>query len=1594
MARTVVIGRWCLFTTLNLLLLNATFAAEEPAKPATPAKVSYYQQVRPIFQAHCQGCHQPAKASGGYVMTNRDGLLKGGESGEAGVVPGKPETSSLLALITPKDGKADMPKDKAPLNESEIQTIKQWIVEGAEDDTPASAKQRYDMEHPPVYFRPPVITSLDFSPDGQLLAIAGFNEVLLAKADGSELAGRLVGVSERIESVRFSPDGTRLAVTGGLPGQMGEVQIWDVPQRKLVLSVPITYDTIYGGSWSPDGKLVAFGCADNSVRAIDAATGAQVLFQGAHNDWVRDTVFSANGSLLVSIGRDMSVKLTEVATQRFVDNITSITPGALKGGIMAVTRHPTRDEIVVGGSDSEVKVYRMQRLTTRVIGDDANLIRRMPTMKGRVFGVAVSRDGKRIAASSSLDGTGEVHVYSYEFDTALPDNIKKINEKVVTTRSAEENAELDKYHRTDVKLIAQATIPQAGLYAVAFRPDGQVVAAAGTDGTVRLIDATTGSVVKEFSPAPIAPPATAQAEEMASADFIRDVNPVMSRLGCNQGTCHGAAKGKNGFKLSLRGYDPIFDIRSLTDDLASRRVSVASPDDSLMLLKATNAVPHVGGQLVKPGDPYYKLMRAWIASGAKLNLQIPRVTKIEVSPLNPVVEQLGATQPMRVVATYSDGQTRDVTQEAFIESGNSEVATAGREGIMTAVRRGEAPVLARYEGAYAATTLTVMGDRTGFVWQDPPSWGKIDELTAAKWKRMKIQPSDVCGDAEFLRRVYLDLTGVPPTSDEVQAFLTDARETRVKREELIDRLVGNDEYVEFWTNKWADLLQVNRKFLAPEGAAAFRQWIRNEIVQNTPYDKFAHKIVTASGSNKDNPAASYYKILRTPQEAMENTTHLFLAVRFNCNKCHDHPFERWTQDQYYQTAAYFSRVSLERDPSSGDRNIGGTAVEGAKPLYEIVKDAGEGEVLHERTNAVTPPKFPFDCQFPGVENASRRETLANWLTSKDNPYFARSYVNRLWGYLFGVGIMEPIDDIRAGNPPSNPELLEYLTSEFIQSNFDVRHMMRLICKSRTYQLSVETGPWNEDDKINYSHATARRLPAEVLYDAIHRVTGAVSKLPGVAPGTRAAALPDSGVDVQSGFFTTFGRPSRESACECERSSGLQLGPVMALISGPTIADAISDAQNELTKLVAREADDRKLINDVFMRILNRPAMDAEIASTLQTLPLIDQDQARLSAAVQQRESEVAPIQAQKEKDREQAIAKAQQELATYEKELIPRREQMEKDRVAKLAAAEVEVKKYEETLAPKVAEFEKQQSPGIAWELVDAKDLQASNGAKLTREPDGSILAEVKDGPATYTITAETAMAGITGIQLEVLADDRLPSRGPGIAPNGNFVLNEMDFKIQSKSDANQKADVKLVNAQSDFNQGNFEVKNVIDGNRDPNNGWAVAGQLGVSHWATFECEQPVGYENGSVLTFVMDHRFPDRKHLLGRFRLWVTRAPKPVNLGLPAELATVLATPADKRNAEQQQTLLRHVAQKDEEWKKKQQAVAEAKQPLPPDARLGELKASLEAANKPVPPDAKLVSLREDLRLSTAQQGNKRLTMVQDLAWALINSPEFLFNH
>ena len=1824
--------------------LFSRLRAESQALPVGDL-ISYKRDVRPILQANCQGCHQPAKAEGEYVMTNFDRLLRGGESGDVAIVAGEPENSHLIDLITPMDGEAEMPRGRQPLGDAERQLIAEWIRQGAKDDSSARGAI-YDQAHPPHYHRLPSITSLDYSPDGKMLAVAGFHEVTLFNSNGSSRIARLIGLSPRIESVQFSPDGRLLAVTGGSPSEAGEVQIWDMESFELVLSVPIAFDTLRGASWSPNGKLLAFGCTDKSVRVMDVETGKIIFQQAANNDWVLGTIFSSDGSHLASVSRDQTVKLSEVATQQLVDNITSVSEGALKGGIHCVARHPVRDEIVFGGADGIPKIYRMFGVVNRQRDGDENLLWNLPPLSGRIFAIDISQDGRRIAVGSSSDNGGELHVYGMEQNPIIPAEIQKILNRPPRVRKPAEQKQLAEHFKQGVEVLAETQIPGSGVFAVAIHPAGQHVAIAGGDGMVRLVDLRSGMVDRQFAPveldvAVVSPVRNSDSQELGAPqsesqlleekipadthivslqvtppqlqlgsmtdyaqlvvtaalsngeimdatrlsriavdgsrlsvtstglvkplhdgsteilvslrdqtlrvpveisntttvlrpDFQRDVAPVISKLGCNLGKCHGARDGKNGFKLSLRGYDSVSDIRSLTDDLACRRINRASPKDSLMLAKPTGQLPHEGGRVLRENSNYYRILHTWIAEGASLNVSTSKVSKLDVYPTDPVVQQVGSRQQLRIVATYGDGVKRDVTHEAFVESGNVKVAkeVEGHAALVEVLRRGEASILVRYEGTYASTTLTVMGDREGFVWQSPSSNNPIDDFVWEKLQRTKTLPSSLCDDYEFLRRVYLDLTGLPPTPEQIRKFISADGDSRAKRDELIKQLVGSHEYVEHRSNKWADLLQVNEKFLGRQGATDFRQWIREEIASNTPYDQFARKLLTAIGSNKDNPAAAYYKILREPKKLMANTTHLFLATRFTCNECHDHPFERWTQDNYYQMSSWFAQVGFKKDDASGDKQIKTNSAEPAYPLYEVVADKHEGDVTHLRTSQIAEPAFPFACNYESPKDSTRRQQMAAWITSPDNSYFARSFANRMWGYFMGRGLIEPLDDIRAGNPASNPQLLDFLTQEFIHSGFNVQHLVRLICQSRTYQLSSQTNPWNHDDELNYSHRIPRRLPAEVIYDSIYQATGARSEFPGVPKGTRAASLPDVGIQLTDNFLSNMGRPARESSCECERNVDLQLGVVLALVNCPTVNDAIGAQDNEITALATSTITDSELVNEMFMRVLNRPASRDELDAGLSVFEAIETQHQLLENQLDVLDKQTSHAYQQAEQLRLAELARVNREFTSYQQRQEPDRARQEQQQRELIADAKAALNDYQNQMPQKLSQWEQDQRDSTIWTALDPIELIADHERTVFElQPDKSVF--VKDeygkgefGNGAYRLLAKTGLSKITGLRLDALADARMPQQGPG-RHAGNFVLSELELhrapaemgtaavlaewdfeqapgswmpmsnnelsvsegrllvksagaypamatpveaeaghftleivaKIKDQAmmriywstigmtkfekrrsqrhgvvagneewqsyrfhfktelalagirlDLDKKdgqvpvESIRLLRYEPQFqpttwasadagSREDFDIDRAIDGNSSGDYGWSIA-EVGHDHAAIFAANEPVEHSEEGLVRVTLHHNYGDGSHSLGKFRVSLTDSLQPLSLGINSSIAELLGIPSDKRSQQQQTELATYHREHDEALRQLQKAVGRVEQPLPPNPQLAMFEQRIKELSQALPVDSQVLKFQNKVALSRRQRDAKRITAAQDLAWALINNPAFLYNH
>jgi hypothetical protein len=672
--------------------------------------------------------------------------------------------------------------------------------------------------------------------------------------------------------------------------------------------------------------------------------------------------------------------------------------------------------------------------------------------------------------------------------------------------------------------------------------------------------------------------------------FRHDMIAAMNVGGCNMGACHGTPSGKNGFRLSLRGYDPAADYLQLTRDVLGRRTDRLDPMASLIMQKPLGRVPHEGGQRFTASSLPAQVFKGWIAEGLRDDPpNLPELKSLEVLPGGRVLRQPARWQQLAVIAHFADGTARDVTRLTVFSSSDNAVAEVTANGFVEFGQSGEVAILCRYLEEMVSVRLSYLEPKAGFVFANPPENNYVDKLVFGKLKLLSIQPSDLGTDQEFIRRVYLDLCGITPTSDETRAFLES--KDKDKRSRLIDRLLERPEYADFWTLKWSDVLRSSRKTIQEKGIYVYQDWLREQLQKNTPFDKIVRDLLTAKGSTFANPPANYYRIARDPQNLAETTAQLFFGIRMQCAKCHNHPFERWTQDDYYSMAAFFARVRQKVDP----------AEPGTGPMHtgaaEVVFMDRSGEVVQPRTGKVMPPKFMGGSMAMLPPGKDRREVLADWLTGPNNPFFAKATVNRIWYHLVGRGIVDPVDDFRDSNPSANDELLDALARDFVAHKFDVKAIMRVILNSRTYQLSAQTNDFNKDDNKYFSHAVTRLLTAEQLLDAICAATDVPEKFPGLPLGTRATQLPDG--EVNHVFLKTFGQPARELACECEREGDSNLAQALQLINGPTINDKVRSPSNRLGKLLEKKLPESEVLSNLYLATLARTPADGEVKAALE-----------------------------------------------------------------------------------------------------------------------------------------------------------------------------------------------------------------------------------------------------------------------------------------------------------------------------------------------------------------------------------------------------------
>lgn len=682
-------------------------------------------------------------------------------------------------------------------------------------------------------------------------------------------------------------------------------------------------------------------------------------------------------------------------------------------------------------------------------------------------------------------------------------------------------------------------------------------------------------------------------EKPVEWSFRNNVQPVLAKFGCSSGACHGAAAGQNGFKLSLRGYDDEGDYLTLTRQARGRRIVPSDPGRSLMLLKPTGAVPHKGGQRFDIDSVEYRILSEWIANGSpgpKANE--PRIVRLEIVP-DHVVLKSGAMQQLNVRASFTDGHSEDVTRWVKYTDTNALVTQVDESGNVKVLGNGEGAITAWYMSRIAISTVSVPYENqiAPEVFSQAPRRNFIDELALEKLRSLNLPPSPRSTDSEFIRRAFLDTIGVLPTAQETREFL--ARDSANKRDELIEALLARPEFADYWSCKWSDLLLVSSEKLRPPAMWSYYNWIRNQVAANAPWDVLVRRVITAKGSGLENGAANFYVLHEDPREMAETTTQAFLGMSIQCAKCHNHPMEKWTNDEYFGMANLFARVRAKNGGGDGER---------------IIFAAASGDINQPLRGRPQPPR-PLDGRPLPIESPDdRREYLAEWLTSPENPYFSRAIANRVWANFFEVGLVEKVDDLRVTNPASNEQLLTAAGRYLADYRFDLKALMRAILQSETYQRSSQTLPENAADTRFYSHYYPRRLMAEVLLDAFSQATGAPTKFPGYPDGWRALQLPDA--NVNSYFLKSFGRPERNKTCECERSEEPSMAQVLHIANGDTINKKLEAKGNRIDGLLADKAQPERIVEEAYLSALARLPTAGEKEKILKMLNEVEEKDRR------------------------------------------------------------------------------------------------------------------------------------------------------------------------------------------------------------------------------------------------------------------------------------------------------------------------------------------------------------------------------------------------
>lgn len=1132
LARAVV----ALGVLTSFLLIHLQVVAAELS--SSPRELT--PRAMQLLARNCVSCHDAENQKGGLQLTSREAAIKGGDNGPA-LTPGKPDASPLWRMLA-AEADPHMPPKKQ-LSEAQMDLVRDWIKAGAKWDAKAlavaSAPREVKLEPFSVAYSP--VFALAVSPDDQRLVVARGQKFVVHDLSATNFPVLLESEAQRdmVRTLAWHPSGESFA-----SGAFRNVTLWDAATLKPIWSVSTNLlGRITALHFSPDGDhlIVADAVAADSgwVRVLDGRLGRELHAWPAHADAILSLAVSRDGKRLATAGADKVVKVWDLATRKEFNQLEGHTAAAL-----GVSFNTNANELVSVSSDKQLKVW------------DVPTREAFASVTKHKYGfndVRWSADGKTIVA---VDDNGSLIAFTYIKRHSGSQSSDTLKERV-----------LGKW--PDV------------LHCVAVSADGKRFFAGADDGSVYAVSGS-GRLLAKLERNP---PSALTIGKGPTPSFVRDVLPALSKAGCMAGSCHAKADGQNGFKLSVFSYDPRGDYAEIVKEARGRRVFPAAPEESLLLLKATYAVEHGGGERFERNSDTYKLLLGWIRGGMVFqHSNEPVLTRISVEPHERTYRK-GAKQQLKVRAHYNDGSKREVTALADYVANDKELAQVSDSGeVRVGSVSGESVIVARYMGFVDAARVTIPSERTLPAKQFAalPVHNFIDKLAYEQFRRLGLLPSDLCTDWEFLRRASLDTIGVLPTPDETRRFLADTSSD--KRARWIEHLLSHPAYADYWANKWADLLRPNPDRVGVKSVFVLDQWLRESFRANKPYDQFVREILLAEGANHRDGPAVVYRDRREPTELTTSFSQLFLGTRMECAKCHHHPNEKWTQEDFYQFAAFFGPVKRKGGGLSPPISGG----------FETFFFAPGGMVKHPVSDEVMTPR-PLGGESLNVStNVDPRPLLAEWLTNAKNPFFAKAGVNRVWANFFGRGFVDPVDDFRVSNPASNETLLQALADDFATHGYDLKHLMRTILSSRLYQLSSTPNDANLTDTKNYSRSYRRRLPAEVLLDAVNDVTGVPDEYNGCPPGTR--ALQTWSYKVRSQFMDAFGRPNSSSDCPCERDMRTSVTQALHLMNSRSLQSKLANASGRVKQLADSKMSPEEIVTELYLVALCRFPTPEEMKS--------------------------------------------------------------------------------------------------------------------------------------------------------------------------------------------------------------------------------------------------------------------------------------------------------------------------------------------------------------------------------------------------------------